>query len=110
VRGSTQLNANPLQNTVDIVQNLVVPESQDTITLGCQSGTALLIVDLLLCMLSAIGLNDEPGMETDEIHDVGTNHLLAPKLESGQPACPEVSPQHALCVAGLVAHGSGACQ
>ena len=110
MRGSTKLVTDLLQRTPGTVQDLVVPEPQDTIPAGRKNGTASLIADQLISMLTAIDLDDQSGIETDEIDDMRTDHLLPPKLESVQLTGSQVPPQQAFCVGGFPTQRAGTRQ
>jgi len=53
-------------------------------------------------MLPAIHLNDQLFLGTEKIHDIGTDGLLASKLQSAQPMRAQARPQQIFAV-GLLA-------
>jgi hypothetical protein len=81
VRGTLHADSGcyDLQNAIHIFQNVMIPESQDTVVVLRQPSVTDAI-RFAVSMLSAIDLNNHPRFPTDEIDDIGTNRLLANKL------------------------------
>ena len=79
-----QLAQNALQHALGIAQHLVVPEAQDNEALGSEPLIAPCVIALLLVVLPAIDLYDEPWGEAGEVGDVGADRGLA--AESA-PSC-----------------------
>jgi hypothetical protein len=63
-----------LQYSVDIAQDVGVPEPQDAIALRGKVGIANLVVRAI-CMLTAICLNDELAVPTEEIDYIRSNRF-----------------------------------
>ncbi len=59
-------------------------------------------------VLPAIGLDDQPPLEADEIDNVGIDHELSTKLEHGHPAVAQHRPEAAFGVGWVRTHLSGA--
>ena len=68
------------QDTVDIVEDVVVPESQDAKALAFQPSGAGLVPTLLVRVLSAIQFDDKAFGETDEVDDIVSDRCLPPEL------------------------------
>jgi hypothetical protein len=63
-------NDNGLKHTVDIAQNLVVPETEYKVAHGFQHLGSRGIAIRFIGVLSSVDLNDEMGLLTAEIDDV----------------------------------------
>jgi len=87
----------------------MVPESKDSKSLLLQIGVAHAITDNLLCMLSAIDLDDQPRLHATEVCEVGTDRMLPPKLRSPKLTAAQVPPQGLLRIAAVTAQRSRAC-
>ena len=75
---------------VSISKDIVVPESNDLVSLTFQPRRAFRIAPNLPCMLATIDFDDEPALGTDEIDDVPSDGRLAAKempveLPAAQP-------------------------
>ena len=89
-----------------IRQNLVIPEPDDRISLSAQPSIAHSVTQTF-GMLRAVGFDDQPMLEADEIDDVSTQRNLAAKLQGGQPAATQKLPQPTLGVCRRLAHAFG---
>jgi hypothetical protein len=80
------------EHTIDVIQDLLVPETQHSATLALQIFRAALIglPFALLAVLAAIKLDYLARLETKEVTDVGADQALPPefcavKLTIAQP-------------------------
>jgi hypothetical protein len=69
-----------LQHAVKILQNIVIPKPQHTVTLLRQFIAALLIFGYLLGVLSAIEFDHQLACRTGKIGDATTDRVLATKF------------------------------
>jgi hypothetical protein len=87
VRASIQQRLlNTRQNSRRLVQNLIVPEPQHTVTEAFQIGRALVIAGLPFKMLTAVGFNDQPGFNAREVDNIRFDDELPAEFESREPA------------------------
>ena len=99
---------NSLCHSFGVGQDIVVPESQDTIALSLQPACALFVVVKLLYVLATIHFNYHAAFETDKVHDEMTNRLLSPKLHALDLPALELLPETVFCVRQVVAKFSRA--
>jgi len=57
-----------------------------------QTGSPLLVVCQIFCMLSAIKFYYNPFLKGDEVNDIFFNQLLSAKLNTFKLTVPQVSP------------------
>jgi len=76
----------------------MIPETYNPVTHVFQPSGSLVIICLLLYMLPAIDLDNQTGLQTDKISDIGGDHDLTPELITLQAASPEMMPQYPLCI------------
>jgi len=95
---------NGFAHPIGLGEHLVVPETDNFEALAFQERGALGIVRHALGMLRAINLDDQHGIETDEIDDVRPNRFLPPKLPAEERASAQVLPQQRLRFGGVVSH------
>ena len=75
---------NKLRYTVHIGHDVIVPEAQDAIAalfqilVPAEVGTAI-------GMLAAVSFDHDRSFETGEVDNIGSDDMLPPKLEGGQP-------------------------
>ena len=91
MRGSERLSYS-LKHAFGIAQYVVVPESQDAIACNLEEGRASIILGTI-AMLAAVGLDDQPGLMTDEVGDERPNGLLSSELGAVELARPQQAPQ-----------------
>jgi hypothetical protein len=94
---------NPLEDTLRIFQNFVVPEPQDIKSPALQEACPNFVALHVDRVLPAIDLDHEATRMADEIDDVSSNGFLATKLESRELAGPKQSPDHLLGIGHLAA-------
>ena len=81
-----------LQHRVDVTQHIVIPEAQHPISGAHQEACPALVRVDGKSVLSAIQLDDEPALMTDEIHNEGWKWVLAPEFEATKPTVSETLP------------------
>lgn len=76
------MSGNRFEDPVDLVQNLLVPETQHSIALAFEIFRPTLAGPLLLrlTVLGAVKLDHEPRLKGEEVRDVRTNRMLALKF------------------------------
>ena len=74
------------------MQDLVIPETQNSEAQAFQCGGAPLVVGQLIKMLPSIGFNDQFSFETGEIDYVWFDYQLAPELMAFESTSSEVFP------------------
>jgi hypothetical protein len=89
-----------------LAQHLMVPEAHHVEAVRRQPRIALRVLRAAM-VLAAIGLDDQPFLETDEIDDVTPQRGLPAELEAGEPLGAKHAPQHALRIGRRAAHGFG---
>src|SRR5262249_32178024 len=86
VRGAVVQNVEEHgQNSLDVRQHFVIPETLHKKIIRRQPAIALLITRRI-CMLTAIHFDHEACAETDEIADEGTERNLPTEFEIGEPS------------------------
>ena len=97
VRGDrSQVVGDALENAVDVLKHLVVPESKYEIPARFQSASALAILLAALTVLSAIRFDDQARGFAAKIHDVAIDRHLPTEFQSAQTPIPQPEPKHAL--------------
>jgi hypothetical protein len=99
--GISQGLDNHVNNSIDVLKYIVIPKSQDIETLIPQPDISLNIVSYLLTMLSAVDLDDQSFFQTNKIHDVASQRLLAAKLQTVYLPESEFPPKQPLSVRGV---------
>ncbi len=97
--GSCRLG-NRFEDALYVSKHLMIPEPQDPITLLHQESLTTRVLLLLGCVLPPVQLDDETALETHEIDDVWTKHVLAAKLEPRKLAAAQMMPQQAFRICG----------
>jgi hypothetical protein len=82
-----------LDDNVGLRQHIAVPEAKHPVSIRSHEVVAMLIVGYLLCMLASIQLDNDRGLETDEITDVRAERPLSPEFESAQSASAQMIPK-----------------
>ena len=87
-----------LQYAVEIAIDVVVADARDSIALRTQEGGAPLIAAdfVVRRMRRTVHLDDEFGLATDEIHEIGSDRLLAHELEPVEAPPAQAAPKQAL--------------
>jgi hypothetical protein len=89
---------NLLQHAIGVLNNVIIPKSQNEITLRFQHRSPILITCLLLVMLSAIKLDDELGVSTAEVGNEAINRHLSLELPTSETAIAQSKPEQPLCI------------
>jgi len=92
---------NQVNDFIDVLKYIVIPESQDIETLIPQPSISLTIVRSLLTMLSAVDLDDYPFFQADKIDDVASQRLLPAKLKTVYLPESEFPPKQPLSIRGV---------
>jgi len=71
---------NHFHYSVDVLEHIVVPKSQNSETLSAQPSVTFSIMIHFLSVLAAINFYDESFLQTHEIDDVIRQRLLAAKF------------------------------
>jgi len=90
-----------LHYRLNVLEHVVVPESQDAESAFVQKRAALLVLLLTVRVLAAIQLDYELGFDAAEVHDVRSDGFLPPKLRVRYLPRPEVIPESVLDVCGV---------
>jgi hypothetical protein len=80
--GGIQPSEYGFQNSLYILENLVIPKPKDSKPLFLKPSIANLIFSYRLSVLSTLDFKDHFVLETDKIDDVMTDRGLPAKLES----------------------------
>ena len=87
----------------------MIPESQDAVAALLEKTGAIFVIGAraVRTMLSTIKFNDQLHGRAEEIHDVGTDGLLAAETEALKLAAPKERPQNAFGIRGIRAQVFG---
>jgi len=106
-----------LQDSLEILEDFVIPEAEDSETSRSQPAVAL-GVRLAFEMLTSVDLNEELPWQAGEIDDVGPDGDLPAELRS-QDSPAQLLPEEGLrvgqvaaevsCVGDQIVHGAGLC-
>jgi hypothetical protein len=106
VRGSIRDCAdNRFKNAGQIMQNVIVPESQDAIVVVSEPFVANCVAPAIR-VLSAVNLDNKAGVATDEVDGIRPNRLLPDKLVSIQSPGAKIVPQRLLRARLTASHTS----
>ena len=76
------LQVDRAEDAVDILEDIIIPETQDPVTLFRQVGGALRVIIGLVQVLASIKLDDQFLARGAEIDDERSNRMLAPELDA----------------------------
>jgi hypothetical protein len=95
-----QLCVDSLKYTIHVLDDLVVPDSNDTITFPVQPPGSCIIAQCIgsRAVLRTVKFNDHTRCQASKIGNVRTDRDLAAKMRSFQPESPQLSPQELLCI------------
>lgn len=96
VRGKRQ--ANGLQNSIQIIQNLIIPKSHYLVTVSPKKIITVLIIFSIFDMLPSVHFNNQIRRLTHKICDIGTNRHLSTKLIAAQPSVSQPRPKEIFCI------------
>ena len=88
-----QLTQYFFQNSISLLQCVIIPEANYPKPLRFKTGGSFGIAVRLLEMLPTIQFHYDFPFKADEIHDVGWNRMLPPKLESAEITVFQVQPK-----------------
>jgi uncharacterized lipoprotein YbaY len=91
------LNDTP-EHTIQVIQDLVIPETQHPVTLRFQYSCAFEIVGLPIEVLAAIHLDDQFLYRSTEIHDVAADGVLPAKVDVVHLVPAQHPPEPGLCI------------
>jgi len=97
------------QYGLGLVQYFVVPEAHDPIPHSFKLSASFRVVAFLFGMLTAVGLDNQFGLETQEIDDIRLDSHLTPELVSVQPPPSQLPPQQLFGIGGMPAQCAGTC-
>src|SRR6185312_6978178 len=99
--GSHQRAANGFQNTVDILDDVVVPEAQHAKACLLEKLGAPRVLLRSRRMLAAIQFNNEPLLVTDKVGGKSEDRLLAAELRFLELAVAQPAPEQLLHIGGI---------
>lgn len=79
--GWLQVAVNSIEDDREIIDHLVVPESDHAIAALRYFRRSCPIVTQLICVLAAVEFNDEFLLRTSEVHDPASDRMLASELQ-----------------------------
>ena len=82
MRGIIERRRYLFQHTLQLVQNLIIPETKNSVSSALQIGGSPSIVGHLIDVLSAIGFNDQFGLQAYEIDYIRFDYHLASEFTS----------------------------
>ena len=91
-----------LQHALQLLHNIVIPETQYRITLVAQPRIPLLVIDHPVGMLATVNLDDQPVLQTHKIHDVAAYGFLALEFQTHEAMRPQVNPEPLLGFSSLL--------
>ena len=97
---SMQPLPNRLEDTIEVIEHLVVPESQHAKPCLLQKRRAYSVGLDIFRVLAAVQLDNEPSFQADEIHDVVTERVLAPEFAAIKLPSAKTAPEQALRFSG----------
>jgi len=110
VRGSTddvKLLNQRFENTLDIVQNIVIPETHDAVAESFKLFRAHPVLFNADRMLTTVNFNDQLYFERDEVGRIAGDGNLPLKLIAGEPPSAQTRPYQALGIRGISPKSSG---
>ncbi len=105
--GTLQRLPHDFQNSVEIIEHVVVPEADDAVAMFCQFCGPGGVGSLLDGMLPAIELDRECSRRAGEIDDVAADRMLAAEFPF-RHSLAQCTPEHSLDV-GAVASQLACC-
>jgi hypothetical protein len=92
----------PLDDAVDILQDLIVPETEHNLACRLQDGRSLQVTGDVDVMLTAINLNDELRLDAGEVGNESIDRHLPAKLATKLLRA-QSRPQFSFCIGRLAA-------
>ena len=87
-------------NTFDIFHHLVIPETQDAVTM-CDEPSFAHDITSVIRVLTAVDLDNKPPLPAYKIDNIRPDRLLAHEFVSGKRPGAKVSPQLAFGACGI---------
>jgi hypothetical protein len=84
------------RNSVEILDNIVVPDADHAITEGVKCAIALLVLGAF-CVLAAVELDNQAPLAANKVDVVSSDRLLADKFEGAQLPAAKACPRRELC-------------
>jgi hypothetical protein len=97
---------NALDHTFDILENFVVPKSQDAKALLCKPSRPFSVGIDAQRVLASIDFNDEFGLEADEIGHEGSDRRLTPEMTTIDLFASQTEPETLFGVGHATAKGT----
>ena len=95
-------------NFLDLIHHIQIIESQNLIP-NCHEGSiALCVLGHAMPVLTAVDLDNEQALHTDEIDGVAIDWPLTPELMARQSPIAQLIPQQSFCNTGCPAEASSA--
>jgi hypothetical protein len=111
VRGSRLLLSRSapdfLEHTLGVLQNVVIPESQNQIAHGFDNSRSIQVFSQSFGVLTAIQFDNEPRFRTAEINDEAIDRHLPSKLQTTQSPISQPKPKHTLSIRLLATKAFG---
>ena len=104
VRGRRQSRLDRRPNSLEVLQHIVVPKTNDAEILALEVSSPACVA--LGRMLSAIYLNDQTFLRAKEIDDVAVDFDLLAELEAVELSPAEDAPELAFCIRRVLAQRS----
>ena len=74
-----------LQNTFNILHDIVIPETQNLESLVLQPSRSFVVLGFFPDMLTAVNFHNQTPVEAHEVNDLVAYGFLSPELQSFQP-------------------------
>jgi hypothetical protein len=91
-----------LQNPIDILDHIIVPEAQNSIVMIAKPLVANGVASAF-GVLTTVNFNDQALLPANQVYDVGTNRLLANEFHSAERARADTVPDSLFRDGGLLA-------
>ena len=82
--GVVENTADGREHAVEVVEDVVVPEAKDTVTVSCELVSAAVIGIFIDRVLATVEFNDEFCLRTGEVDDAVADRVLAAKFPCGE--------------------------
>jgi hypothetical protein len=87
----------PLENPVQIFDDIVVPDADHAITEGAKRAVAMPVFGAFR-VLAAVELDNQSPLTTNEVDVVAIDRLLASEFEAAESAAANAYPQRQFCL------------
>jgi hypothetical protein len=82
--GVVENSANGSEHAVEIVEDVVIPETEDAVAVSIEFGSALVIRFFLYSVLAAIELDRELRLPARKVDDAPADRMLAAEFPCGE--------------------------